>query len=156
MRQGPTYAGAKDVSCKMVSGDAIAKAGGMKEGEYWPEKSPKVTCRDVNKQSIQRAIQQLQKQWPESISRQTAQGRQISTMPDSSNFAGPQWVFLSELKFDEGKTNTDVSIPLKVTSPYIYSNIESKIWPGNYYCKFLSPAKAIEWIQTRGLTKRFS
>ena len=43
------------------------------------------------------------------------QGRQFQTEKDSSTFAGPQWVFASSLKFDAGSSQTDQSIPVKVT-----------------------------------------
>merc|ERR1711998_241899 len=30
------------------------------------------------------------------------------------------------------------------------------VFASNYYCKLLSPAKVIEWVMTKGLTKRLS
>ena len=57
---------------------------------------------------------------------------------------------------DEQHTTTDRSKPVKVSSSALYSASDSKIFPGNFYCKLLSPAKVVEWIQTTGLTKRFS
>ena len=156
-RFAPSYTSADDISCKLVSGDAIAKAAGTPKGtSLWPSKSPNITCEMMNQATIKTGIQLLTKYWPASYNRWTKQGRQFQTEKDSSTFAGPQWVFASSLKFDAGSSQTDQSIPVKVTSSYLYSNIASKIFPGNYYCKLLSPAKVIEWVMTKGLTKRLS
>ena len=156
-RFAPSYTSADDISCKMVSGDAIAKAAETPEGTgLWPSKSPNITCEMMNQASIKTGVQLLTKYWPASYNRWTKQGRQFETEKDSSTFAGPQWVFASSLKFDAGSSQTDKSIPVKVTSSYLYSNVASKIFPGNYYCKLLSPAKVIEWVMTKGLTKRLS
>ena len=155
-RFAPNYASASDIACKMLSGDQIAKASGLKRGDFWPAKHPNITCTAMNQQAWDIAISLLQKYWPSAYKRWQAQGRKMEFDADHNTIAGPQWVFLSSLTFDEQHTTTDRSKPVKVSSSALYSASDSKIFPGNFYCKLLSPAKVVEWIQTTGLTKRFS
>lgn len=145
----PTYAAASDISCKLVSSDRVAEQVGA-EG-FFPQKAPDVTCADINAVAFQKAISLLDSSWPASVKRFESQpGKSITYEKDKSTIAGPQWVFLSSLEFDEsGKDSA------KVTSPYLFSSITSRIYPGNFYCKVLSPAKAVEWIQTKSLIERY-
>ena len=145
-RFAPGYAGAADVACKMVSCDRVAQQLGA--AGHFPEKRPNVTCAALNALAAARALALLRAHWPPAVARWTRQGRPFAFQPDAATYAGPQWVFLSGLAFKATKT------AVQVTSPRLYSSIASPIFPGNMYCKVLSPAKAIEWIQTDGLTER--
>merc|ERR1711865_655765 len=123
----PKYTGASDISCKLLSADRIAEQ--FELVGYYP----------------------LKQHWPKAIERWNRRGRNFTLAEDSTTIAGPQWVFLSSLKFKvSGKTSNVV-----VTSPELYSSIKSPIYPGNYYCKVLSPAKALEFIMTTGLESRY-
>jgi len=155
-RFAPNYASAGDIACKMLSGDEIAKAAGLKQGDFWPAEHPNITCTAVNQLAWNIAVSLLQKYWPSAYKRWQIQGRNMEFDADHTTIAGPQWVFMSSLTFDEQHTDTDRSKPVKVSSSSLYSASNSKIFPGNFYCKLLSPAKAVEWIQTTGLTKRLS
>jgi dienelactone hydrolase len=146
---GPTYQSASDISCKLLSADRIAEQ--MKINGYFPEKQPSATCVAINQDSIDIALNLLKTHWPVAVARWHRRGRQFILAPDIATVAGPQWVFLSSLKFSvHGKKS-----PVTVSSPELYSSISSSIFPGNYYCKVLSPAKALEWIMTTGLESRY-
>lgn len=145
----PTYSSASDISCKMISADRVAQQFGLKG--YYPQKSATATCQVINKASIETALAIVSKHWPAAIDRFLRRGRNITVEEDSSTLAGPQWVFLSSLKFDETKPPQNAL----VKSPELYSSISSPIFPGNYYCKVLSPARVVEWIQSRGLDGRY-
>jgi hypothetical protein len=155
-RFAPNYASASDIACKMLSGDEIAKAAGLKQGEFWPAKHPNITCTAMNAHAWDVAVSLVQKYWPKAYERWQSQGRKMEFDADHTTIAGPQWVFFSSLTFDGQHTMTDRSKPVKVSSSSLYSSSDSKIFPGNFYCKFLSPAKAVEWIQTMALTERLS
>ncbi len=142
----PAYAGALDISCKMVSVDRVAQQLKM-PGTY----AQIVTCADINRVAFKKGRDLLQTHWPTSIGRFEKQGRGIDFKNDSSVTIGPQWVFLSELLFSESNSLKNAEI----TSPVLYSSISSKIFPGNFYCKVVSPAKVVEWYQTRSLTDRY-
>ena len=145
----PTYSSASDISCKMISADRIAQQFELKG--YYPQKSVSATCTIINQASIDTALAIVAKHWPAAIDRFHKRGRNITVEEDSSTIAGPQFVFLSSLKFDETKPPQNAL----VKSPELYSSISSPIYPGNYYCKVLSPARVVEWIQSRGLDERF-
>lgn len=145
----PEYTGASDISCKLLSADRIAEQ--FELVGYYPSKQPSATCVAINQESINTALDLLKQHWPKAIERWNRRGRKFTLAEDSTTIAGPQWVFLSSLKFKvSGKTSNVV-----VTSPELYSSIKSPIYPGNYYCKVLSPAKALEFIMTTGLESRY-
>ena len=94
-------------------------------------------------------MEMLKESWPQGVERFEKRGLNFTFAEDSSTFAGPQWVFMSSLTFKTSATG------VTVRSPRLYSSITSKIYPGNFYCKVLSPAKALEWVQSAGLSGRF-
>ena len=103
----------------------------------------------MNAAAVDKAMGLLAAYWPAGAARFARRGLNFTFADDSSTFAGPQWVFLSSLSFKASATGVTVS------SPRLYSSITSKIYPGNFYCKVLSPAKALEWVQSKGLAPRF-
>ena len=145
----PTYSAATDIACKMLSADRIAEQLNI-TGKF-PDQVPPVSCAQVNAAAADAALK-LMAPWPAAQARASKRGRGFTFEKDDNTFAGPQWVFLSSLKFDEGKG----SAPATVASAALYSSITSKIYPGNFYCKLLSPAKAVEWLQTKGIKGRFT
>merc|ERR1712013_692483 len=70
-------------------------------------------------------------------------GRGVCFMPDSSVLGnvGPLWLH-SSIQLTETKDC------LQVTSSGLLSTISSWIFPGNHYCKLLSPAAAMDWMMT--------
>jgi len=149
-----SYVGAQDLSCKMLSGSAIGQKFGLpihKDAKTGKE-VPALSCGDVNKFFIQEGERLLNKYWPQTMKRFVARGgKKILTMPDEQTSIGPQFIFISAVNFDT-KSNKDAA---QVTSPALYSTVDSHFYPGSDYCKFLSPAKVIEWYMTYALTERY-
>mmetsp|Transcript_18836 Transcript_18836/g.51163 ORF Transcript_18836/g.51163 Transcript_18836/m.51163 type:complete len:495 (-) Transcript_18836:161-1645(-) len=144
----PTYEGAQDISCKMLSEDKIASELGL-AGVDMESKEVVNRCAMLNQHAFDSARDIVEKEWPRASERFRAQGKKVTFKDDSQAVMGPQWV-LTGLSFKE----TDEA--LEVTSEALISPITSKIYPGSHYCKLLAPSKAVEFIMTRGLTKRFS
>lgn len=144
----PTYEGAKDISCKMISEDKIAAELGKASVDM---KSPEVMskCGWLNSKAIETAKALLSKDWPRAVQRFEAQGKKLVFKEDSHAFMGPQWV-LTGLDFKESAAEVEI------TSEALVSPLDSHFYPGNHYCKLLAPSKAVELIMTRGLTQRYS
>ena len=137
------YSGARDIACKMISADRI---GNVMKFDV-PELSQQKTCKDVNEKAFDLAKQIVLKNYPNSFLRFENQGVPPKFIDDSFTLIGPQWVFLSSLKVDS-KTG-------EIGSPDMYSSLDSITYPGVRYCKVLSPARAVEYIMSTGLTKRY-
>jgi len=148
----PSYVGARDITCKMLSSAAIGKWFGIPPAKdaTGKEISPK-SCREVNQVMVAEAEALLNKYWPKTMSRFAANsGRPFVLLADEETFMGPQFIFISKLNFDTNKDPKSV----QVTSPALFSALDSRFFPGSDYCKILSPAKVIEWYMTKGLVKR--
>ena len=138
------YSGARDIACKMLSADKIANLLNFEV----PEVSKQKTCKDINEMAFELAKKLVRNQFPTSFQRFEKQGVFPKFIDDSFPLIGPQWVFLNSLKIDS-KTG-------EVTSPDMYSPLDSWAYPGVRYCKVLSPAKAVEYIMSTGLTNRYA
>jgi len=150
-RFAPTYTAANDISCKMVSADKVAQT--LNVTGQFPQTLPPVGCDAINRELFNTAMSLVTLNWPSAAERFKRRGRGAMTFANDTDITiGPQWVFLSNLKYDD---SSKVQGPT-VTSPRLYSSITSKIYPGNIYCKVISPAKAVEYIQTMGLTQRYA
>jgi hypothetical protein len=137
----PTYVGASEIACKTLSAERINQ-------QLDSTKAQQQTCVSMNKQAIMLATGAFKQSWPISLQRFAEQGREIDLIQDHNSSTGPTWVF-EHLAFDE--SSTDVS----VQSIQLFTSLNSLIYPGNYYCKLLSPAKVVEWITTTSLTQRY-
>uniref|UniRef100_A0A7S1WKQ7 1-alkyl-2-acetylglycerophosphocholine esterase n=1 Tax=Alexandrium catenella TaxID=2925 RepID=A0A7S1WKQ7_ALECA len=144
----PTYEGAKDISCKMVSEDKIAAELGRGEVDMSSDEVMN-KCAMLNRKAYDAAMGLVTSGWPKAAERFAAQGKTVTFKDDSQSFMGPQWV-LTGLGFRE----TDAAV--EIQSEALLSPVTSRIYPGNHYCKLLAPSKAVELIMTRGLTKRYS
>lgn len=137
------YAAASDVACKLTSADRIAQL--LKRTPVSDDAQP--TCRNVNERMFAIALDFVAASNPAALARFQSQGVSPVFGPDSSTLLGPQWVFTSALSVTE-KTGS-------IVSPTLYSSLSSPFYPGNRYCKFLSPARAVEYIMSAALTKRY-
>jgi len=119
----------------MLSAERIAQQLGV-------ETTP-VQCAEVNKLAVQAARDMMPQH---SVERFDAQGRKFCFKDDGGVFGniGPLFV--------KGSFKTEeTSECLEVTSLTLTSGINAWIFPGNHYCKLLSPAMAMEWMMTDGL-----
>lgn len=133
---------AKQIACKMLSADRLAQEFSLEP----PSKERRFQCKEGNKYAFDVAMQLAQ---PGTLERYQRQGRGIcflEDMPVVGN-VGPLWVFGSNIKEESNATC------LGVASPSLFTEIDGKIYPGNHYCKFLSPARVLDWMMTDGLKK---
>lgn len=135
------YSGARDIACKMISSERIANELNFKLSEQ-------LTCKDVNMKAFELAEQIVSQYTPDAYERFRNQGMQAIFTNDEFTVIGPQWVFISSLNINS-KTG-------EITSPDMYSPLDSWTYPGVRYCKFLSPARAVEYIMVAGLQDRYA
>jgi len=121
------------VDCKMVDATRVAE-------QLKVATNDSVSCADINRQAVDVAKKLLP---AKSLKRFEEKGRGVCFMPDTHapGNVGPLWV-MSAVKTAETKEC------LQVTSSKLDSTISSPIFPGNHYCKLLSPAAAMDWIMT--------
>ena len=140
----PTYAGALSIACKLVPADRVVQQLNL-SASY----TQNATCADINKVAFSKAHELLKEHWPASIARFEKQGRGVDYMKDKSVTIGPEWVFLSDVDFRKN---------LKMLSLHrLYSTraLHPKFTLAIFYRKVVSPAKAVEFLQTTSLTKRY-
>lgn len=134
---------AADLACKMVSRDRI----GQVLGETLTNDKH---CKDVNQKAIDLAFEYLQsKTTSTTYDRFERIGKKFVLKDDKSITIGPAWC-LSKAGF---KVKSD---HVEVQSIVLLSPVTSKIYPGNHYCKLLSPARVVEWAMARGLPHNVS
>jgi len=126
----------KSIDCKMVDATRVAAELGIKT-------DPTVQCLEVNKKAIEVAKKMLP---AATVQQYESHGRPFCLKDDEGVFMniGPLWVG-KPMKLVE----TDKC--LEVTSTKLISTVHSPIFPGNHYCKLLSPARAMDWIVTNSL-----
>jgi len=81
------------------------------------------------------------------VDRFALHGKSVKLANDTQVSAGPLWL-IQGLKVKESVQEIDMS------SVALISSIKSWIYPGNHYCKLLSPSVAVETIMTMGLADR--
>lgn len=138
---GIKSAAATSLGCKVVSADRVAQQLKIKTNQN-------VTCKDVNMAAVAAAAKVA---LPRTLSRFEAKGMQLQLMDDEQTLGniGPLWVF-KDLDF---KVDKKAGVA-KIASPSLFSSVESKIYPGNRYCKLLSPAYVLQWMMTDSIPKR--
>jgi hypothetical protein len=129
---------ASEIACKLLSSDRIAAQLGVKAAE------PNVDCRAGNRRAVEIAEKLAA---PSTLKRFKKSGRGWCFEEDVATLGnvGPLWVFKDKLSLKE------TSKCMSVTSPLLKTGLDSKIYPGNHYCKFLSPARVLDWMMTDGL-----
>lgn len=127
---------AKSIDCKMVDATRVAQ-------QLTVKTNTSVQCGDANKLAVDAALSLLP---AHSRQRYEAQPRRYCILKDTGVFGniGPLFV--------KGSINMTETAPcMEVSSLFLVSTIKSLIFPGNHYCKLLSPAMAMEWMMTDGL-----
>jgi len=126
---------ASEIACKMLSTERISQQMNVTAVD------PTVDCRAGNKKAVEIAESLAA---PSTLKRYKSQGRGWCFLEDSETFQdiGPLWVFKDTLALTENATCMSVS------SASLKTKIDGKIYPGNTYCKFLSPARVLDWMMT--------
>jgi poly(3-hydroxybutyrate) depolymerase len=130
--EGSQFA-SQSVDCKMI--DATRAAQQLKV-----KTNASVQCGDINRHAVEVAKRLVPKK---SLDRFEKKGRGVCFKEDTTVFGniGPLWLG-SKLTLDE---TTEC---LQVASSRLISDVNSKIYPGNHYCKLYSPSAAMDWIMT--------
>lgn len=129
------HGAAKSIDCKMLAADRIA--------EQLSLNTQAVQCREVNKLAVDVARKLMPRH---ALERFDTKGRGFCHEHDIGVLGdiGPLFV-AGSLKAKE------TSECLEVASLGLTTSLKSWIYPGNHYCKLLSPAMALEWMMTDGL-----
>lgn len=135
---GPTdvHGASKSVDCKMLDATRIAEQLNVTTQEG-------IACGELT----QRMVSQAQELLPQrSLQRFVAQGRSVCTVADRTVFGnvGPLFV-------QGSLSTTETEDCLEVSALALVTGINSLIFPGNHYCKLLSPSLALEWMMTDGI-----
>ena len=142
------YVGAKEISCKLIGEDRIAQIMKLPAPDMKAD-SVVNRCKSLNKQALATAETLVRQYWPKALQRFSDQGKHIVFSNDTQTYAGPQWL-LEGFGYDE----TDTQISVQGTA--LVTTVKSLIYPGQHYCKLLSPSKAVDIVMTMGLTKRYA
>jgi hypothetical protein len=144
----PTYAGAQDISCKMIAQDRVAQLLELPAPDM-SDPAVKNFCQTINEAAFDKAKALVEKSWPRAVDRFSSQGKTMKFHNDTQTSAGPLWLF-EGLKFQE------LQKEIHISGVALISSIKSLIYPGNHYCKLLSPSVAVEIIMSMGLTHHVS
>lgn len=127
---------ASQIACKLLTGSRVA--------QQLNTTAQQVDCREGNKYAV-RVAEALAA--PSTLERYRRKGRGWCFLDDEPvpGNIGPVWVFSSSLKLESNATC------MAVASASLRSEIDSSIYPGNHYCKLLSPARVLDWMMTDSL-----
>jgi len=121
------------VDCKMVDATRVAEQLKVKT-------NASVQCGDINRAAVEVALKLLP---AKSLKRFQEKGRGVCYMPDTE-----VWFNIGPLWLKSSLTKTETTKCLEVASSRLISTIDSKIFPGNHYCKLWSPSDAMDWMMT--------
>jgi len=129
---------ASEIACKMLSTERIGQQLNVTILD------PTVDCRAGNKKAVEIAESIAA---PSTMKRYKSSGRGWCFLEDTETLQdiGPLWVFKDTL------TMKDNATCMSVSSASLRTTIDGKIYPGNHYCKFLSPARVLDWMMTDSL-----
>jgi len=140
---------AEDIGCKLASADRVAEQLGLTADQY----DGSLTCADMNQYAIDLAEQIMQstENGRKALDRFKSRGRPICLGDDFAppGNIGPLFVKERISIKDDFKDNC-----LKVKSLKDETDLKSRIFPGIHYCKFLSPARVIEYYMTDSLKSK--
>lgn len=135
---------AQDIACKMTAAERIAQ-----QLKLTGNSSP--NCSDVNKYVLDLATRIMQESGDvanATLARFHAKGRGIFFGEDFSPIGNIGPLFVSgTIKIE------DSSKGITISSIAIKNGIDSVIFPGVHYCKFVSPARIIDYMMTDSLKK---
>jgi hypothetical protein len=131
---------ASEVACKLLSSARVAQQLSTSASQ------PSVECREINMHAVRLAESLAAKSTLERYRRIGRGWCFLEDEPVTGNI-GPLFVFTAALKLTSNATC------MAVASPVLKTELDGKIYPGNHYCKVLSPARALDWMMTDGLKR---
>lgn len=138
---------ASDIGCKLASADRVAQQLNVSSADY----DASLTCKAVNQQAADTARQLLKATdaGKNTLARFDARGRPLCFEDD---FTAP--FNIGPLFVDEHMSIKDNGTCLVIHSLKLGPlPLDSKIFPGVHYCKFLSPARVLDYMMTDSLKK---
>lgn len=129
---------ASEIACKMLSAARVAQQ--LNTTSEFPDRD----CKSINEYVVRKAEAMAA---PSTLARYRAKGKGWCFLADVETLGdvGPLWVFKDALTLKENATC------MAVASPRLKTALDGKIYPGNHYCKFLSPARVLDWMMTDSL-----
>lgn len=126
-----------ELACKLVSSDRIGELLSVAT-------DPDVHCSQINHDNVALAISMAA---PPTLQRYLAKGKGFCFLPDVPTVGsiGPIWVFTDALSL------TVNASCMAVASPVLQTSVNSSIYPGNMYCKVISPERVLDWMMTDSL-----
>ncbi|XP_037071612.1 uncharacterized protein LOC119092739 [Pollicipes pollicipes] len=124
-----------EIAVKMVSQELVASV--LPAGTFGPRRS----CRDANQLALDTALAAAPDTARERFSRR---GHPAVLLDDHMALIGPLWV-QERLRLTYGTDG------VQVQSVAIETAVDSPFFPGNHYCKLLSPSRALEYVLIDGL-----
>jgi len=130
-------AGSKQISCKMLSSERLA------EQLNTTVAPTAVTCRDINMQTVQMVEGLAAKA---TLERFKQKGRGWCFEDDSHVLGnmGPLWM-------QGNMKQTETADCMSVSSLALHTTVNDFPYPGNTYCKLLSPTRILDWMMTDSL-----
>jgi len=142
---------AQELGCKMASADRVAEQLGLSSDLYEAK-----TCGDVNQYAVDLAEQLMAETaaGKHALERFKQQGRRICLGDDFSPLGNIGPLFVSErISVKDDASDNCLKVESLKEGP---TALTSHIFPGVHYCKFLSPARVIEYYMTDGLKSKSS
>lgn len=127
---------ANNINCKIKTAAALADH----FGEPKPSESSS-TCESQNRDAIEKAMSLVSAKTRE---RYAAIGQPFATEDDVIYSTGFTWQAAS-LNFDKSGPK------VKISSPRVTTSLDAALWSGNQLCKYLSPARVIEYMMVDGM-----
>ena len=113
-------------------------------------------CFELNNQAWAAAVAALNATWPRALERNAIQGGGFILLKDTFAKAGPLWV-LGSLDFQAPSSGENATTTgAQVQSLALVTGLGAFIYPGSHYCKLLAPSRAVEWLQTQSLRRRYT
>jgi len=127
---------ASQIACKMLSSARVAQQLNASVAEG-------ISCSKGNQLAVAIAEKLAA---PSTLARFKKAGKGWCFDADSPTVGniGPVWL-LRSLSLSENATC------MAVSSPVLTTGLDSSIYPGSHYCKFLSPARVLDWMMTDSL-----
>lgn len=139
---------AYEIRTKLLARQYIWRSAGNTTAAFDYTDAPSI-CKDINQKSLDWALKNAS---PDSLRRYNAIGQKMQMGPDVGPYnVGPLWIW-SSMQYN---SNSDKSL-VTIRSIMMKTSVDFIIGAsaGFHYCKVLSPARALEWIQTDSLYAR--
>lgn len=127
----------KQISCKMIS-SARAEQQLKTIAEH-----PNRTCRDINLETV-RIVEGMAAKPTHDRFKQKGRGWCFQEDKPTWKNVGPLWL-VGNMEL------TETAECMSVTSLALHTEVDGKIYPGNSYCKLLSPTRILDWMMTDSL-----